>query len=143
MNENKTLLDLAYEDLEVAKLAFESPKGLLAASIYHIEQAIEKGIKFFAQENGFDYEKTYDLVTLVDIIEQGGVHVPLEKYLYDQLETLESWEIRSRYFTNFDVKPNKVKRLIDEVEVSLGNIKEELDKKYKSQGIEFDNKKQN
>lgn len=143
MNENKTLLDLAYEDLEVAKLAFESPKGLLVASIYHIEQAIEKGIKFFAQENGFDYEKTYDLVTLVDIIEQGGVHVPLEEYLYDQLETLESWEIRSRYFTNFDVKPNKVKRLIDEVEVSLGNIKEELDKKYKSQGIEFDNKKQN
>ena len=87
--------------------------------------------------------KTYDLVTLVDIIEQGGVHVPLEDYLYDQLETLENWEVRSRYFTNFDVKPNKVKRLIDEVEVSLGNIKEELDKKYKSQGIEFDNKKQN
>ena len=75
--------------------------------------------------------KTYDLVTLVDIIEQGGVHVPLEEYLYDQLETLENWEVRSRYFTNFDVKPNKVKRLIDEVEVSLGNIKEELDKKIK------------
>ncbi len=75
--------------------------------------------------------KTYDLVTLVDIIEQGGVHVPLEDYLYDQLETLENWEVRSRYFTNFDVKPNKVKRLIDEVEVSLGNIKEELDKKIK------------
>ncbi len=143
MNENKTLLDLAYEDLEVAKLAFESPKSLLAASAYHIEQAIEKGIKFFAQENGFDYEKTHDLVTLVDIIEQGGIHVPLEEYLYDQLETLENWEVRSRYFTNFDVKPNKVKRLIDEVEVSLGNIKEELDKRYKSQGIEFDNKKQN
>ena len=75
--------------------------------------------------------KTYDLVTLVDIIEQGGVHVPLEDYLYDQLETLENWEVRSRYFTNFDVKPSKVKRLIDEVEVSLGNIKEELDKKIK------------
>ena len=75
--------------------------------------------------------KTYDLVTLVDIIEQGGVHVPLEDYLYDQLETLENWEVRSKYFTNFDVKPNKVKRLIDEVEVSLGNIKEELDKKIK------------
>lgn len=113
MNENKTLLDLAYKDLEVAKLAFESPKGLLTASAYHIEQAIEKGIKFFAQENGFDYEKTHDLVTLVNIIEQGGVHVPLEEYLYDQLETLENWEVRSRYFTNFDVKPNKVKRLID------------------------------
>ena len=57
MNENKTLLDLTYDDLEVAKLAFESPKCLLVASAYHIEQVIEKGIKFFAQENGFDYEK--------------------------------------------------------------------------------------
>lgn len=141
MNENKTLLDLAYEDLEVAKLAYESPKGLLAASAYHVEQSIEKGIKFFAQENGFEYEKTHDLVTLVDIIEQGGVHVPLEEYLYDQLETLENWEVRSRYFTNFDVKRNKIKRLIDEVEISLGNIKEELEKRYQSQGIEFDSKK--
>ncbi len=139
MNENKTLLDLAYEDLEVAKLAYESPKMLLAASAYHVEQAIEKGIKFFAQENGFDYEKTHDLVALVDFIEQGGVHVPLEEYLYDQLETLENWEVRSRYFTNFNVKPNKVKRLIDEVEISLGNIKEEIENKYNSQGIKIDN----
>lgn len=50
MNENKTLLDLAYEDLEVAKLAYESPKNLLRAAAYHIEQAIEKGLSFMLRK---------------------------------------------------------------------------------------------
>lgn len=77
-------------------------------------------------------KKTIDLVSLVQEIERFDVHVPLEGYLYDQLDTLENWEVRSRYFTNFEVKPNKVKRLISEVEISLNSINESLEKIYKN-----------
>ena len=139
MNENKTLLDLAYGDLEVAKLTYDSPDDLLNASAYHVEQAIEKGIKYFAQENGFDYEKTHNLTALVDAIEDAGVHVPLEEYLYEQLDTLKSWETESRYLSDFYVKPKKVKRLIEEVEISLNSIKEEVEKLYRKNNSEMDN----
>lgn len=84
----------ADEDYFVARGLLRRKKVPAASVCFHCQQAVEKLIKAFLQENGIPFGKTHDLEELVRL---GGATAAPLGLLSDDLKLLSDYAVKYRY----------------------------------------------
>ncbi len=129
----KTMLDLALTDYNAAVILFNnlknaSDESLINMASYHIEQAVEKTIKFLIENDGYEYPRTHNIETLISFADENGVDLMLNDYIIDHAEMFSSWEAKTRYLLDYLVDIKKVETAIDEVDQYLDTVMESISK---------------
>lgn len=89
---------------------------------YHIEQTLEKCIKFQLEMQGVKYERTQNISDLVEINEKIGDEMPLE--LKAELGLIIDWEGKTRYIKDYFVELRTINRVLPKVKAYLSTVKE-------------------
>ncbi len=87
---------------------------------YHIQQGIEKALKYQTEISGLSYKKIHNLVGLIVYVESTGFIV--SKDLKSMAYQISDWEASSRYNDNFTVNKadlEKALRLYEELEKQI------------------------
>lgn len=96
-----SLLARARADAEIAKILLTEEGNpthdemITDQAAYHVQQAIEKALKFQTEMLGLEYKKTHNLVGLIVPLEENGFFVPNE--LKEKAYIISDWEASSRY----------------------------------------------
>ena len=125
----KTLLDLAISDYNAAVILYNNIKEVTDENIvnmasYHLEQAVEKAIKFVLENNGYDYPKSHNIESLISFAQTNDIHLYLNDYIVDHAEMFSSWEAKTRYVLDYLVDIKKLETAIGQVKEFLDNISE-------------------
>lgn len=119
---NETLLDKAIKNYNVAVMIYNSMEGdesYLNYIGYHLQQAVELGIKYILNQNGVEYPKTHDIDQLFRIAGSNHVDVFATEYLKEHSEMFSLWESRTRYVLNYQLELSKVERALSGVDKYL------------------------
>ncbi len=84
----------ADHDLGMAELALQYKPGYTDAICFHSQQAVEKYLKAYLTVLQIKFEKSHNLVYLLDLIHEQEV---VADELYDLLERLEDYAVEVRY----------------------------------------------
>ena len=98
MPKSITLLDRASADLANVNFILSNHHAdelQLDIAAYHIQQTIEKTVKFYLQSNGIVFEKTHDMDKLWTQCEKA--ELPLPKWIYDNIDILNTYATQTRY----------------------------------------------
>ena len=119
-----TLLSRSESDIAIAKLLL-SPEGnptndemITDQAAYHVQQAIEKALKYKTEMLGIAYRKTHNLVGLISDLEQNGFVV--DDTLKSKAAEISGWEAASRYNDDFKAVKSEIESAIEIYE----NLKE-------------------
>lgn len=115
----KGLYGLAEADYKFAKMNFEYLKAtsddmFVNMIAYHIQQAVEKLIKYLIERKGKRYPKTHDITELIDTCEEISIVIPQEIIENDVLIT--KWCTQTRYNINFKASVRKIEMLLPIIE---------------------------
>ena len=112
-----SLLDRAEADIAIAKLLL-TPDGnptndemITDQAAYHVQQAIEKILKFQTEMMGIPYRKTHNLIGLISELENNGFTVSDELKMRSFI--ISDWEASSRYNDDFIVVKSDIQKAID------------------------------
>ncbi|MBW8330577.1 MAG: HEPN domain-containing protein [Prolixibacteraceae bacterium] len=109
-------IDKADHDLGSAKLIFLHIPEYFDTIAFHCQQATEKYLKASLVYYGIDFQRTHNLVYLLDLLSQ---KIALSEDIYDQAILLNGFSVQIRY-------PNKNVYLTkEELELSI-NIAQEF-----------------
>lgn len=110
------LLKRANADIQIAKTLM-TPAGnptndelILGQAAYHIQQGIEKALKYQTEISGVPYKKIHNLVGLIDDVEKTGFPVSLS--LKAMAFQISDWEVSSRYNDDFSVLRTDMEKAI-------------------------------
>ena len=113
----ETLLDKAKKDIAVAEALYRQPEVdelFLDAISYHIQQAVEKALKYQMEESGIHYDYEHDIQNLIDAALDGDENIIVTDYIKDNTDMLTNWESKTRYITGYRVVKNRVDAAIKE-----------------------------
>lgn len=118
----KGLYSLAEADYKFAKMNFEylkttSDEMFVNMIAYHIQQAVEKLLKYLIECKGKRYPKTHDITELIDVCESIDIDIPQEIIDHDVL--ISKWCTQTRYNINFKASTRKIEILLPVVEAWL------------------------
>ena len=95
-----TLFDLAQEDYNVIKALIKDSDELYMRTIcYHMEQAIEKLLKYAIELKGSKFPYSHSIIQLYSLYT--SLDYPAIVDLENMSDTLEKWEAKSRYDFDF------------------------------------------
>ena len=121
-----TLLSRSESDIAIAKLLL-SPEGnptndelITDQAAYHVQQAIEKALKYKTEMMGIEYRKTHNLVGLISDLEQNGYTI--DSNLKSKAAEISGWEAASRYNDDFAAVKSEIESAIEIYE----NLKEKI-----------------
>lgn len=121
-----SLLARAQADIDIAKLLL-SPEGnpgndemITDQAAYHVQQGIEKAMKYQTEMMGIEYKKTHNLVGLIADLEKNGFVV--SDKLKEKSFIISDWEASSRYKDDFCA----VKKDIEEAIVLYEELKDKI-----------------
>ena len=132
----KGLLKLAKSDykyanfayLEIQKLSDEADINICA---YHLEQCTEKLLKYILQKESINYDRTHDIVVLVDLCLDNEISVPETIDLMSS--TITSWATKSRYNSEFRASIRSLEKVLncckswlDELQILEVNIEQDI-----------------
>ena len=115
MKDNITLLQRAEKDFFTAELLFANrgEDELLIDNIaYHIQQGIEKCLKFRIQLAGEDYPNTHSIKHLINILDNNDIEVP--DWITDNHYILTSYATQTRYSTSVVSTLREIKTFMEE-----------------------------
>lgn len=94
------MLDRAKKDLSVSQKLFNgfSDELDLEISAYHLQQGIEKLMKFEMEVNDIPYPFVHDLRKLFDVASNGGLEMP--EWIWEHSSLLNTYESKTRYGDN-------------------------------------------
>jgi len=101
MQEHERWLNIAIEDLNMAKLALT--KELFSPLTYHCQQTAEKALKAYLIYNKQAVIKTHDLTQLLELCIKQDLNF---KKLYEQSKQLNPFSSKFRYPTEYDIPDN-------------------------------------
>ena len=120
------LLKRARTDIQIARMLM-SPEGnpqnddmITAQAAYHIQQGIEKALKYQTEISGYPYRKIHHLAGLIGDVEKTGFVVSDE--LKSMAYLISDWESSSRYNDDFSVSVtdlNRALQLYEELESQI------------------------
>jgi HEPN domain-containing protein len=109
----KEWVDKADHDLGSAKLIFTHLPGYFDTISFHCQQAVEKYLKSILVFNDLDFQRTHNLVYLLDLLSE---KVTIDESRYDKAILLNGYSVQIRY-------PDKTIVLTkEELETSIGLI---------------------
>ncbi|MDR1664019.1 MAG: HEPN domain-containing protein [Clostridiales bacterium] len=122
MAEHKSLLDGAKADLNVSRVILSAYDDDLSVNLaaYHVQQAVEKALKFRINMLGEIYPLTHNIEHLTDKLLKLGDPVP--DWLLIEANRITEYENKARYVLGFVTSKNKISSLI--------TLTEELIKQY-------------
>lgn len=91
-------LEKAYKDISTAKLLLDN-QGFPEAICFHCQQAVEKALKGFIQNNDILPEKIYNLYLLC---KQANTIKNVFSQLFDDCKKLTDYYIENRYPVDWD-----------------------------------------
>jgi len=83
----------------------------LDVAAYHIQQAVEKAVKFDMQMSGIKYNNTHDMDLLWNTAANGGVVLP--SWIYDNIDILNSYATKTRYGYDIVSSLRKISQLVE------------------------------
>ena len=114
MTRKVSLLDRAEADLQSAHLIL-SQNGhdelLLDIAAYHVQQGIEKLMKFALASNGVQYKQTHDMFILLEQLEDAGIETL--QWLEENADTLNSYATKTRYGSDIIATRKKIMHLLE------------------------------
>ena len=125
----KTMLDLAISDYNAAVILFNSltqvtDENIINLASYHLEQAVEKAIKFVIENNGHEFPKTHNIESLISYAKENDIDLYLNDYIIDHSEMFSAWEAKTRYVIDYLVDKEKVEKSIPHVSRYLDDVVE-------------------
>ena len=124
---NETLLDKAFRNLDVAKMIknqMGTDEYYLNFIGYHLQQAVELGIKHIMEINGFEFPKKHEIEQLILYAKEEDINLHLTEYIDEHAEMFSLWEAKTRYIKNYKLEMNKIEKALVEVENYLGIVME-------------------
>ena len=125
------LLARADADIQIAKFLL-SPEGnptndemITDQAAYHIQQGIEKALKYQTEMLGLSYTKTHNLTGLITRLEENGFSV--EDELKGMAYEITDWEASSRYKDDFFVVKSELKKAMDQYALLKKSILEYIE----------------
>ena len=129
------LLKRARTDIQIAKTLM-TPEGnptndgmVTDQAAYHIQQGIEKALKYQTEISGYPYKKIHNLVGLIGDVERTGFTVSDE--LKAMAYQISDWEAASRYNDDFSADISDLEKAIRLYEELEERILAELDARLK------------
>ena len=89
----------------------------LDIAAYHVQQAVEKTLKFMLAEQGIAYKKTHSILTLLDQMDSANIAYP--DWLYHNAETLTGYAEETRYSDNLVATKRKLIELVGLVDALI------------------------
>lgn len=126
MKRNRTLLDLAFADLVAAKQLSDnalSDEIFLNYAGHHLQQAVEKCIKYQLDQLGADFPKTHNISQLILFAKKENLDLIITDYIDEHSEMFTAWEAMSRYITDYGIEKKKIDRALKEVKAFLELVK--------------------
>ncbi len=131
-----SLLARAQADIDIAKLLL-SPKGnpgndemITDQAAYHVQQGLEKAMKYQTEMLGAEYRKTHNLVGLIADLEKNGFAV--SDKLKEKAFIISDWEASSRYKDDFCAMKKDIEEAIVLYEELRDKILLEFEKMQKT-----------
>jgi len=119
MTRKITLFDRAKTDLQSARLILpqsDSDELLIDVAAYHVQQGIEKLVKFALTINGVKHRQTHDMAILHEQLEGAGIM--LFPWLYKNIDTINSMRLGYEMAVTLMLSQKKI--------IQLLNLAEEL-----------------
>ena len=104
-----SLLDRAKADLQSAQLILSQNSHdelLLDIAAYHVQQGIEKLVKFTLASNGVQYKQTHDMFILLEQLEDADIEIM--PWLEENADTLNSYATKTRYGSDIVATRKKI-----------------------------------
>lgn len=138
-----TLLGFSEIDMHAADLMLKNLTGdeqELNVIAYHLQQALEKCIKFQLEMKGVNYKDTHDIEDLLD--SSKDIKVGMNINLRAELASMSSWEFKTRYIKGYRVELESIKHVMPLIQEHIEKVKAEekarVDLLIKEQTAEFD-----
>lgn len=90
----QALIDAAQRDRLTFEILLRDPDSPLETTLFHAQQALEKGLKAMLVEAGIMFPRTHDLLELSDIAAVNNIVVPVSR---DLLARLAPYAVEFRY----------------------------------------------
>ena len=117
MTRKVTLFDRAKADLQSARLILSQDTQddlFIDIAAYHVQQGIEKLVKFSLSTYGVKYSQTHDMSILYEQLENETTNPP--SWIYDNIDVLNSYATNTRYGTNVVATIKKIEQLLEYAE---------------------------
>jgi HEPN domain-containing protein len=110
------MIDGAKTDLKISRLILSTYDDDLSVNLaaFHIQQSLEKAMKFRINMLGEIYPATHNLEHLIDILSKLGETIPAP--LADEAQNINEYAVKSRYVIDFLVSKNKLNGLLTHAE---------------------------
>lgn len=129
------LLNRAESDIKIAKLLL-SPAGnptndemITDQAAYHVQQGIEKALKYQTEMMGIPYRKTHNLIGLISDLENHGFMV--SDNFKEKAYIISDWEASSRYNDDFNALRSDIEEAISIYDNLKNDILDRLEKASK------------
>ena len=127
------LLRRSESDVAIARILL-SPEGnptndemITDQAAYHVQQGIEKALKYQTEIMGIPYRKTHNLIGLISDLENHGFDVNQE--LKAKASIISDWEASSRYNDDFSAVRTEIEDAIKLYE----DLKEDILKRLEAE----------
>jgi HEPN domain-containing protein len=116
MEKNKSLLDGAKTDLKVCGLILTSYEDDLSINLaaYHLQQAVEKALKFRINAMGEKYPMTHNIGQLTAVLSKMNDSPP--EWLEDEADRITEYEQKARSVMGYAASRKKLQALLAKVE---------------------------
>jgi HEPN domain-containing protein len=88
------LFEAAQRDRQTFRILLRDPESPLETTLFHAQQALEKGLKAALVAEGIMFPRTHDLLELFDLAANNGLQVPLAR---DLMARLGPYAVEFRY----------------------------------------------
>jgi HEPN domain-containing protein len=122
------LLDKSKIDYTVAKdvyRRFFDDESYASAVCYHLQQAVEKALKYWISMRGKSYPKTHDISALLAIAD--GCDIPYPEELLAFADMLTLWESTSRYKDDFTATGKQIEKAFTICDQLYKNIQNDFE----------------
>jgi len=113
MTKKITLFDRAKADLQSARLILSQishDELFIDIAAYHVQQGIEKLVKFALAINGIKHKQTHDMDILNEQLEDAGIKT--FPWLSENIDTLNAYATRTRYGSDIVATTRKITQLL-------------------------------
>ena len=116
-NQAHVLLELAQNDYKAAMILGQASDPQLEAAGFHLQQAVEKGLKAWLADLDIAFPRTHDLSLLLGLLEDANQQIDS----YWELLGLNPFAVQFRYelpgdgFPEFKQTADKVQSLLDHI----------------------------
>ena len=118
-----TLYDRAKVDLQTVRLILAqngSDELFIDVAAYHVQQGIEKLVKFALSINGIKYKQTHDMAALHEQLEDAEIKI--FPWLSENTDTLNSYATKTRYGSDIIATAKKITQLLKHAEDTLPSL---------------------